>query len=459
MRTQTAALDVIGRNMANANNPAYARQRILLGDRGVVQTTQGPQSLGTEAIGVTQFRDRLLDGQITREISAGTRVDSQLSFLRQAQNALSQGLFGAAGQIETIGSSTAFAAGLAPAIDAFFNGWESFAANPTGTVEKQQLLHLTDDLISKLNSADTRLGDLSLPSATGNTLTRQMDIETDVVNGLLSTVAGLNRQIGRIELVRGGAAVDLRDQRQAKLEELAKYIDFTVVPQASGQVAVQVRDSGNNPVDLVSLATVGGTIARNGGAYEFTPASGPAVTLNITGGSLRGLQDLGAAIGSYRAEIDTFTQALVGGVNTAYDSATNGDFFAAGGTSAGTISRTVTLSNLRAADIGEPAGANDNALAVAALARDNGFLNGTPSQSFGRIISSVAQDVSTTESRSEDQRTLLSFLRNSRESFGGVSLDEEAADMIRVQRAFQANAKLIQIMDDLLDRVVNGLIR
>lgn len=459
MRTQTVALDVIGRNMANANNPAYARQRIVLGDRGTVQTPQGAQSLGTEVIGVTQFRDRLLDGQISREIAAGSRVDTQLNFLRQAQNALGGGLFGQSGGIETIGTNPATATGLPAAIDDFFNAFEAFAANPTGTVEKQQVIRFTDELVARLQTADSRLADLSLPSAAGNTLTRQMDVETDVVNGLLTTIADLNRQIGRVELVNPGSAVDLRDQRQAKIEELSKHIDFSPVQQVSGQVGIQVRDSANNPVDLVSLATVGGTLARNGSDYEFTPASGPAVTLNITGGSLRGLQDAGAAIGSYRAGLDTFTQALVSGVNTAYNSATNGDFFAAGGTTAGTIARSATASSLRATDIGGPAGANDVANAVAALARDAGFLDGTPSQAFGRIVSTAAQELSATEARSEDQKTLLAFLLSSRDSLGGVSLDEEAADMMRVQRAFQANARLMQVMDELLDQIVNGLVR
>jgi len=62
MRAHSAALDIVGRNMANVNNPAYARQRVVYGDKGSVNTPLGVQSLGLEAVGIQQMRDTLLDG-------------------------------------------------------------------------------------------------------------------------------------------------------------------------------------------------------------------------------------------------------------------------------------------------------------------------------------------------------------------------------------------------------------
>jgi len=59
-----------GKNLANATNPAYARQRLILGDLGTVETPIGPQSMGVQAVGIQQIRDQLLDAQLTREISS-----------------------------------------------------------------------------------------------------------------------------------------------------------------------------------------------------------------------------------------------------------------------------------------------------------------------------------------------------------------------------------------------------
>ncbi len=54
---------------------------------------------------------------------------------------------------------------------------------------------------------------------------------------------------------------------------------------------------------------------------------------------------------------------------------------------------------------------------------------------------------------------MLTRLENERENISGVSIDEEMTDMIRFQRAFEASSKIIQVVDELLDTVVNGLIR
>lgn len=459
MRAHTSALEITSRNMANVNNPAYARQRVIYGDRGTVDTPMGAVSLGLEAIGIQQMRDKLLDRQITDETSVTELFKTQLSYLEQAQTALGQGLFGKTGAIDTIGSNADLPAGIAASLDQFFNAWQGFATNPTSGVVKQQLIAATDDLVGKIQLADRRLGDLSLPAVAGNTITGQMDAGSSAVNGLLTTIADLNRQIGRVEVINPGNAIDLRDQRQGKLEELAKYLDFTVVEQTSGQIAIQVVDSASNPVNLVDLSVVQGALARNGANYQWTPTTGPAVTLDVTGGSLAGYQQVGATVQGYRTQLDAFVNALVTQVNTAYNSTTNGDFFAAGGTTAATISRTATVSTVVATDVGGAAGGNDRARAVAALASNNAFLGGTPAEAFTSIVTGVAQDVATTGSRIEDQQTLQQLLKAQRDSYGGVSLDEEAADMMRLQRAFQASAKMLGVMDDMLAQVLDTLAR
>ena len=54
---------------------------------------------------------------------------------------------------------------------------------------------------------------------------------------------------------------------------------------------------------------------------------------------------------------------------------------------------------------------------------------------------------------------MLQSLENQRLSESGVSLDEEMTDIITFQHAYQANAKMISTIDELLDVVINGLKR
>lgn len=58
-----------------------------------------------------------------------------------------------------------------------------------------------------------------------------------------------------------------------------------------------------------------------------------------------------------------------------------------------------------------------------------------------------------------NQAKMLSGFQESRDSVSGVSLDEEMANLVQFQHCYQANAKIISTVDQLLDVVVNGLRR
>lgn len=78
---------------------------------------------------------------------------------------------------------------------------------------------------------------------------------------------------------------------------------------------------------------------------------------------------------------------------------------------------------------------------------------------YASTISKLASNVSKAKSDLSTQSTLLSNLENQRLSESGVSLDEEMADLIQFQHSYQANAKMINTIDELLDVVINGLKR
>jgi flagellar hook-associated protein 1 FlgK len=59
----------------------------------------------------------------------------------------------------------------------------------------------------------------------------------------------------------------------------------------------------------------------------------------------------------------------------------------------------------------------------------------------------------------KNQEQLLAGFQEQKDSISGVSLDEEMANMVQFQHAYQANAKIISVVDQLLDVVVNGLVK
>lgn len=450
---QSRGLEITGKNLANVNNPSYSRQRVVLGELGTVMTPQGAESMGVTALGVQQMRDQLLDLQVSREVSLSGSYQAEQSAYQRAQAALGQ-------SVDTTNSTSASGAndnGIGASIDDFFNSFQSFAANPTDSGQRQSVLQMASIMTDRFQLADQRLGQVQTD------LNNQVSTDVNSVNTLLSTIADLNTQIGRFEVNSPGSAVDLRDERQAKLEELAAKLPVTVSDAGNGEIQLSAKDTSGNPVVLLDKTGVLGTVAFNG--TQVTGGTSGAA-LNLSSGSIEGaLTARDGAVQTLRTNLDALAAQIVTSVNAAYNpTGSTGNFFTAGGTTAGTISvdSTVTPANLKASD-GGASGDNTLALAVGQLASktfsttSGDSIDGTFSGFYSSTVSGIGQALSTANAKVSDQTNVEKLVKSQRDSLSGVSLDEEMANLLQYQRAFQASSRVFTIVDDLLDTVVNHL--
>jgi flagellar hook-associated protein 1 FlgK len=450
---QSRGIETAGKNLANVNNPSYARQRIIYGDRGTVMTPTGAESLGLEALGVQQMRDQLLDQQVTREISLTESYKAEQSAYQRAQAGLGQSVDRTSGTAAT-GST---ANGLGAALDNFFNGFQTLASNPTDDGTRLTVLQNATILTDRFQLADQRLAQVQ------SDLNAQVNTDVSGVNTLLSTIADLNSQIGRFEVNAPGSAVDLRDQREAKLEELSAKLPVTVVALPNGQWQLSGKDSGGASVMLVDQGTVQGPIAFTG--TQITGGSS-ATSLVLSGGSIQGaITARDGAVQTVRDNLNALAQQLVTAVNGAYNpTGTTGDFFVASGITAGTISVTpsITSATLKASD-GGSAGDNTVAVAVSRVAQQKfstaggDYIDGTLAGHFAHTVSTIGQALAGANARVSDQSNIQKLVQTQRDAVSGVSLDEELADLMKYQRAFQASSRVFSIVDDLLDQVVNRM--
>jgi len=458
LTAQSRAVETAGRNLANVNNPNYARQRIVFGDRGTVLTPLGAQSLGLEAKQIEQLRDLLLDRQTVREISLTSSLQAEQDAYEKAQAGLGQSINRTQDANSTSASSGG--QGIAESLGDFFNAFQSFAARPTDSGERQTLIQKASILTDRFQVTDERLSQVQTD------LTSQITEDVAQVNRLLTTIAELNGQIGRLEINIPGSAVDLRDQRQAKLEELATKMAFETRPASGspGQIDLLARDSLGNEILLVNLASVTGPVTFAGSVLS---AGSPATAVALSGGSIKGSRDArDSVIQGVRDQIDALASQLVTAVNDAYNPTNSftGDFFLATGLTAGAIRVTSGLNatNLKASDGGAP-GDNTIASAVATLASrkfsvsGGDDINGTFIQHFTRAVTDLGQTLSGTMSRLQDQESIEKIVRGQRDAVSGVSLDEEMADLLKYQRSFQASSRVIQVIDEMLDTVVNRM--
>lgn len=460
LSAHSRGVETSGKNLANVNNPSYARQRIIYGDRGTINTPTGAQSMGLEAMGVEQLRDALLDRQVGREISQTAYYQAQQSAFQRAQAGLGQDVASAGAAAGA--SSTTQDTGIAAALDELFNGFQSFAANPTDTGQRQGLLQNASILIDRLHLADTRLSQVQ------SDLDYQATTDVAETNQLLQTVDDLNTQISRFEINLAGSATDLRDQRQAALEKLAAKLPITVV-ETAGKVEISSVDGSGNPIVLLDATGLQGAVSFDGAANPPTISGGtPSTILALTSGSMQG--SIGAragAIQTLRDQLDSLSRQLVTSVNALYNpGGASTDFFTATGVTAATIGLQsgLTSSTLRASNTGI-AGDNTVALAIAGLASNKfstsaatpDFIDGTFHAFFSGAVSGLGQAVSGATARANDQSRIEQLVRGQRDAVSGVSLDEEMADLMKYQRAFQASSRVFQTIDSLLDVVVNQM--
>jgi flagellar hook-associated protein 1 FlgK len=71
------------------------------------------------------------------------------------------------------------------------------------------------------------------------------------------------------------------------------------------------------------------------------------------------------------------------------------------------------------------------------------------------LTTQLGQSIRQTERALQDQQAVESLMVQQRESISGVSIDEEMTELVKYQRAFQASAKLIGIIDDMLGSVIS----
>jgi len=442
LNAQSEAIAVTSNNISNVNNPDYSDETVDFQPLASVETDDGLESTGL-SVSVTQQRDAILDQMVRQEGSLTSGYTAQQTVVQQAQASLGENI--TAGS--TSGASdTTSESGLSAAIGSFFNAVESYAANPSDATQSQSVIQQAGVLTDRFQQVDQNLAQVQ----SGATAKVASDVTT--VNGLLSQVAQLNDQINSLQTSDSGSALQLVDQREGVLEQLAGYLPVTVTQGPSGEDAVATTDSQGNSVTLVSNAAVVNPISLSNGALY---AGSPPDALGVSSGSMQAL----------RTSLDQLASQIVTAVNAAYNptGTAGGNFFDAAGTTAGTIALdpSLTAANL----VAGPGGAGDNstALAVAGVANQvfstaNGdAVDGTITQSYAGAVAGIGEAVSTANSAVTDQTSVQTVITNERASVSGVSLDQEMSDLVTYQQAYQASSEVFQVVDNMLSTLMTDL--
>jgi flagellar hook-associated protein 1 FlgK len=275
--------------------------------------------------------------------------------------------------------------------------------------------------------------------------------------GRLDTLAAtLIEQMNRIQSAGASSAGLQAATSQYAVSDPAAPLASAGLPvglTVPGSVTVFTYDTATGAVAGSATITVTAATTLNDLAAQF---GGAGLSASVSGGTL----SLAAAPGqSFRFAGDTSNLLPALGINA---------FFT--GTNAGTIAVSAALRadpNLLVVGYPDPttgvvaAGDNRAALAMAGLGEQKVLGGGSASLTdyYAETIGVLGARTATANRLVETQALVTQTIQNQREQVSGVSLDEEMIELTKAQRAFEASAKLVVVVDELLDTVVNGLKR
>jgi len=330
------------------------------------------------------------------------------------------------------------------------------STDPKTLTTRQGLLTAAQNLSTQFNQTDQSL------SALHDSLNQNVTDGIASANQLLDTVAGLNQQITKAE-VGGATANDLRDLRQQKLEDLAKLVNVDTSTDTTGTLHLSINGqllvSGGSTVDRLETYDAGG-------GQLLVRTSGAQAPVALSAGSVQGnIEVRDGALATLRKSLNQLASQLITQVNAVHstgynlDGGTGASFFT--GTTAADIQVNAALAGdprliQASGDAGTPSGnAVTKALASLASQPQSGLNQQTFSQNYGQIVAGLGSSLSQANAQATDQQTVQQMLLNQRQSVSGVSLDEEMADMLKYQKAFQASARMVSTLDQMLDEVIS----
>jgi flagellar hook-associated protein 1 len=454
LQAQQTGIDVTSHNVANANTEGFSRQNVTIvatepfAPAGMNRPASAGQ-IGTGAVAkdIQRARDAFLDFQWRSEASGLTNASNRSDALEQVEVILDepQGV------------------GLSALFNEYYRVWNeltndpSASALPVRTTVVQQTLSLT----TAMNRIASQLANIRVG--------QNSEVVTDVaeVNDLTDQVLQLNGTIIQIELT-GQAANDLRDRRDTLMDRLSELVQVTSTENADGSINVLMGaqvlvNGGTGKTDLFTAPNAG-----NNGFVDVTYGSGgPAATVGGAGIAGR-LTARDTLVPSYQAQLNTIAANLISATNTLHMAGfdVNGvagqAFFT--GTDAATISVNTAIqadpSKIAASNTSGASGNNETALAITRLRTSMSppLAAGTPSSetAYNSLVAGLGTDNRTARNEVSTQEALVELLGRRRQALSGVSLDEEATNLLRYQRAYEAAARVLSTYDEMLDKLING---
>ena len=476
LQASQAALNVVGHNIANVNTPNYSRQQAILKSNGSQTFGNLQFGMGVTVNNILGVRDKFLDLRITQATSAKSGADVRYSSLEAVASVFTEN-----GEDSDLGTL----------VQNFFKGFQELSSKPEDGSIRTNVVGKAQSLINGIKSR------YELLEAQRTQADKNIGSLVTEVNTLTAEIAKLNARIATE--TTEGADSDARDQRQGLANELAALVGVQTFEDSHGQLQVTLDGGKGVLVNGSKSGTMMATQNAATGFSDVTVSFGSGTPLDVSTsikeGSLGANLDLrDDVLAGYQQKLDELAAGIAGQVNlvqrggyslTGASMATT-DFFGQfasngadglpttvaavdhykGRVNALTVNvAVVSNTDLIAASGTGAAGDNMNARKLAALetaantvdTNGDGVGDSGPfSTVIGSLVNTLGTDAQGYETRSTEDENLLTALQTQRDRVSAVDLDEEATTMLTFQRGYQASARFISVINQLMDQLVNN---
>jgi len=489
------SLDIVGNNLANINTAGYTRQRVereavaqsAFSSR-VASNRVGLAGQGVEATGVSQMRDSFLDKCFRDEYSKSSYHSQAANILSSIQSTLTDG-----------GDITSFS-GIQGGIEDLYTALNEFINDSTLDSSANIVMSAFKNMCQVLNQLDEKL------QVVAQQQIDDLGVTVNRVNEIAAGIANINKVISEDASLLNNEhfqSNDLLDQRNLLLDELASYGDIKVTELSNGTVNVEM--GGHRIVDGKKSDAL--TVNANADNLVSVKWRSSGENIQLSGGSIladikfingRGNnvqssdESTEQGIPYYRDRLDSFANALVSFANNTvpeYDPVTdepkvdgNGKIVYKTLLSASTPSGKtnssipITAGNISVSTEWTQAGAGyfiynrddsveDYAQKMASMLVDDEFtfqsygekFTGTFAEFNVETVGKLGADLQFQQARQEATAAVADDFLERRDEISGVSKDEETADMLMYQKSYEAAARLMTVLDEVLDVVINRM--
>jgi flagellar hook-associated protein 1 FlgK len=436
---EQTAQEVTANNVANSNTPGYSRQRPDF-------VTKDPLVLGNLVLGtgvllqkIESLRDPILELRIHEETQQQGSLDAFVSAMQQVEVMFNNQSSGDLGQL----------------FSNFFASLQQLSTDPGSTALRQGVLTTAGNLASGFHTLNN-----NLQNQRSNLDLNVVQAVTQV-NTLTAQIAQLNGQIAGLENV-GKEANTFIDQRNELINQLSQLVDVSAIQSDNGLTLT----TSNGTALVAATRSFNFATQQDVSGVQHIFAQGVDITGKLTGGKLAGLiQVRDQKIPGLISQLDTLASGFASAINTAHQAGfdlggnAGGNFFlpppAGGQGAAAALQVAITDPSLIAASSDGSAGSNGNVLALAAV-HDQAVANGqTATDFYSNLVFGVGNDVANGSAEQDASQLVLRQLQDQRGSVSGVSLDEEATNLIQYQRAYEAAGRMVSTVNEMLDVAIH----